>query len=77
MTGKRDDRNSETRRIIDRVGQESDASMIGRVRNHMAGRDADQKDWAELWGTRIGRIFGLALLIYLIYWLISFVAAGG
>ncbi|TKT82945.1 hypothetical protein [Aquamicrobium sp. LC103] len=72
-----DDRNVESRRIIDRVGAETEASMAKRVSDHMSGRDADEKDWAELWGTRIGRWLGLALLIYLVYWLINFVVSNG
>lgn len=71
------DRDAESRRIINRVGAESEAGMVQRARDHMAGRDADEKDWAELWGTRIGRWLGLALLAYLVWWLISFVASGG
>lgn len=71
-----DDRKTESRRIIGRVDAESEASMTRRVQNHMTGRDADEKDWAELWGTRIGRWLGLALLIYLLWWLIDFAAGG-
>ena len=68
-----EDRKTQSRRIIDRVGAETEASMARRVANHMAARDADQKDWAELWGTRIGRVLGVILFCYLIYWLIDFV----
>lgn len=68
---------AESRRIIGRVGAETEASMAKRAQNHMAGKDADKDDWAELWGTRIGRWLGLALLVYLIYWLIRFVVEGG
>lgn len=75
--GTPDDREHESRRIIGRVGAESDATMIRRARDHMAGKDADEKDWAELWGTRIGRWFGVVLLIYLLWWLISFIAGSG
>ncbi|TYR31322.1 hypothetical protein FY036_13620 [Mesorhizobium microcysteis] len=71
-----DDRKTESRRIIGRVDAESEASMTRRVQNHMTGRDADENDWAELWGTRIGRWLGLALLIYLLWWLIDFAAGG-
>jgi hypothetical protein len=71
------DRERESRRIINRVGAESEASMVRRATDHMAGRDAEDKDWAELWGTRIGRWLGLALLIYLVWWLVDFAATGG
>lgn len=71
------DRETESRRIIGRVGAEVDGSMMQRVRNHMSGRDAEGEDRAELWGTRVGRWFGLALLVYLIWWLIGFAASVG
>lgn len=71
------DAEAESRRIINRVGAETEASMTQRAKNHMAGRDADENDRAELWGTRIGRWLGLALLIYLVWWLIDFAASGG
>lgn len=72
-----EERSAESRRIIGRVGAESDASMVRRARDHMSGRDADEKDWAELWGTRIGRWLGAVLLIYLVWWLIVFIVGGG
>lgn len=72
-----EDRQAEAQRIIGRVGSESEASMTRRVKDHMTGRDADDRDWAELWGTRIGRWLGLALLVYLVWWLIDFTASGG
>lgn len=71
------DKQAESRRIIRRIGAETDGSMMQRAQDHMAGRDADEKDWAELWGTRIGRWLGLALVLYLIWWLIRFMMAGG
>lgn len=78
----RDEENqAESRRIIGRVGTESEASMArraaDRVAGHMTGRDAEGGDWAELWGTRIGRWLGAALLVYLVWWLIGFAAGGG
>ena len=70
------DKQAESRRIIGRVGQETEATMLKRAQDHMAGRDADEKDWAEVWGTRIGRWLGLALLVYLVWWLIRFTMEG-
>ena len=72
-----EERKAESQRIIDRVGTEAEATMAQRVKDHMTGRDADEKDFAELWGTRIGRWLSLALLLYLIWWLIEFAASGG
>ena len=75
------DSEAESRRIIGRVGAESEASMArraaDRVAGHMTGRDAEGGDRIELWGTRIGRWLGLALLAYVLWWLYDFMAAGG
>ncbi|MEO3387264.1 hypothetical protein [Mesorhizobium sp. CAU 1741] len=68
---------AESKRIIGRVGAETEASMVRRVQDHMAGKDADERDWAELWGTRIGRWLGLVLLAYLLFVLVRFVVEGG
>ena len=72
---------AESRRIVDRAGAESEASMtrraVGRVGDHMAGRDAEGGDWAERWGTRIGRWLGVGLLVYVIWWLIDFSSGNG
>ena len=72
---------AESRRIIGRVGAESEASMARRaaerVGGHMAGRDARGGDWAELWGTRIGRWLGVGLLVYVIWWLVDFSSTSG
>ncbi|RIK84961.1 MAG: hypothetical protein DCC69_11545 [Hyphomicrobiales bacterium] len=76
-----EDRQAESRRIIGRVGAESEASMArraaDRVAGHMAGRDAEGGDRIELWGTRIGRWLGVALLVYVVWWLIDFMAKNG
>ena len=77
---------AESRRIIGRVGAESEASMARRaaerVGDHMAGRDVQggdtgRGDWAELWGTRIGRWLGVGLLVYVIWWLVDFSSTSG
>ncbi|MCO6391274.1 hypothetical protein GTW25_09565 [Aliihoeflea aestuarii] len=66
----------ESRRIINRVGQETEATMAQRVRDHMEGRDADQNDWAEVWGTRIGRAMGVVILLILLWSLFSIITGG-
>jgi hypothetical protein len=78
------DRETESRRILDRVSREAEsggASMAARLgkraRNHVAARDVDRADWAEYWGTRIGRVLGLVLIAGLIVWLVLFVIRGG
>lgn len=67
----------EAEKILKRVEQQSEtlgtSSMRRTAENikaHMSGDDADENDWAELWGKRIGRalsvIFFIILLIYLL-----------
>lgn len=69
-------RDAESRRILDRVSKETsgDQSIVARAarrsRDHIAAGDADQDDWIELWGTRIGRIAGLAFIAGLLLWLV-------
>lgn len=76
----RDD--EEARRILTRIGQESDPSgslmtrATRKVRDHVEASDADQEDWIELWGTRIGRVLGLILLVVLVGWLSSMFFGG-
>ena len=66
------DRGAEARRILAQVERDSGlaassalARAVGRARNHMAGADADPEDWAEVWGTRIGRLLSLAAFVAL------------
>ncbi|MEO9336305.1 hypothetical protein ABFT80_02545 [Mesorhizobium sp. SB112] len=79
-SGHDDDRERESRRILDRVSKEADSSrmsMVGRTtkraRDHMSATDADQSDRIEYWGTRIGRILGLGFCVVLLIWLVIFV----
>ncbi len=60
---------AESRRILDRVSREAEASPVP-----VAAEDAD--DWAEVWGTRIGRVLGPLLLVGLAVWLVLFVIRG-
>jgi hypothetical protein len=64
---------NESKRIIRRVGQESEATMATRIRRHMSGADADPDDWVEIWGTRIGRVLSVVLAAVLVWWLIDFI----
>jgi hypothetical protein len=64
---------NESKRIIRRVGQESEATMATRIRRHMSGADADPDDWVEIWGTRIGRVLSVILAAVLVWWLIDFI----
>ncbi|WP_367717076.1 hypothetical protein AB2N04_03510 [Nitratireductor sp. GISD-1A_MAKvit] len=65
---------AEARRILDRVNRESEgSSMMIRVRNHIAARDAEKEDPIELWGTRIGRAIAVTFLTALILWVLLYV----
>lgn len=75
---KTDQNAEESRRILERVAQESETvgtSSMGRVaervKGHMAAGDADQDKWAEVWGTRIGRALGLVFVLVLIVYLVQ------
>lgn len=55
----------ESRRILDRVGAETEARMP--PSGPSTGTDGD--DWAEYWGKRIGRVLSGVLLCVLLIWL--------
>jgi hypothetical protein len=65
----RDREELESRRILDRVGAETEARM--RPRDAQAG---DGEDWAEFWGRRIGRVLSFVLFFVAIIWLYQFIA---
>lgn len=76
----RQDNDSESLRIIERVARETDpggTSFVARTakgaRDHVTAADADQSDPIEYWGTRIGRALGLLIAIGLLVWLVYFV----
>lgn len=76
------DRENESKRILDRVAREAEGggSLISRtsqrVRGHMTADDADKADWAEYWGTRIGRGLGILFVVCLLIWFILFLMRG-
>ncbi|MBZ9855253.1 hypothetical protein LB566_15710 [Mesorhizobium sp. CA13] len=79
----RQDSDTESRRILERVARETDpaaTSLAARtakaVRDHVAAADADRADPIEVWGTRIGRIIGLLLALGLMIWLVLFLTRG-
>ena len=67
---------NESRRILDRVGQQSENAMLHRMRRHVAADDAKQDDPIEVWGTRIGRLIAMTVLVAMILWLILYVFGG-
>ena len=83
MAGTRDgDRDAESRRILDRVAREQHSGLgflrrgTARARGHLAANDADQNDWIEVWGTRIGRTIGAIVIVAFLVWIVSYLASG-
>ncbi|RST88315.1 hypothetical protein EJC49_01035 [Aquibium carbonis] len=80
--GRKPNEAEESRRILNRISQESDPSgslavrTAKRVERHMRGADADQADPIEVWGTRIGRGLSLVLFVVLLGWLVSYFMGG-
>ena len=72
------DEHRDSGRILDRVAREADSSSFAiraaqRARDHVAASDVDRDDPVEVWGTRIGRVLGLVLMVGLLVWLVVFV----
>lgn len=74
----------ESRRILKSVSGETDpsgTSLAGRaakrVGAHLSAADADPQDRIETWGTRIGRVLGMAIMIGLAVWLFRLVFSNG
>lgn len=70
------ERQEEAKRILERVKQDSETAgtssmqrVADQMREHIGAADADQSDWAELWGTRIGRGLGLVFFVFLVIYL--------
>ncbi|MEK1887458.1 MAG: hypothetical protein AAAB35_07725 [Phyllobacterium sp.] len=71
---------TESRRILDRIERESAVHgnpIVTRAKRHFSAEDADAADPIELWGTRIGRLLGLLVLIAMFIWLISSLSGKG
>ncbi len=80
MTGRSDDeqRREEAEAILRRVRQETEPQtgagverMVLGARRHFWAGDADPADRIEVWGTRIGRLAGLAAFIVLAFVLVG------
>ncbi len=81
---KRQDSDTESRRIIERVEHETApgrTSFVARsakgAQDHVSAADADRSDPIEVWGTRIGRALGLLIAIGLLAWLVYVATRGG
>jgi hypothetical protein len=64
------DHDRESRRILDRVGRETDP------RGEPPGQTADA-DWPEIWGRRIARLLIGVMAVVLIIWLLQFLTQAG
>ena len=84
MAGTNDaDRSAESRRILDEVARDTQRSGLfvlelipDRARKHLGAADADQSDWTEVWGTRIGRTIGAVAIVALFAWLFRLLVSG-
>jgi hypothetical protein len=76
------DRDAESRRILDRIAREqhSGLGLLGsgaeRARGHLSADDADQSDWIEVWGTRIGRMIGMLVVAAFLVWVVIYLSSG-
>lgn len=75
---------AESRRILGRMASEAEAggmSFVSRAAkgtmDRIAAKDADPSDPIEYWGTRVGRMLGLALAVALMVWLVIYVTRNG
>ena len=71
-----EDGEDEAKRILERVAQDSETvgassmrRIAERVKGHISADDAEQNEWAELWGTRIGRVLGAIFFVVLVIYL--------
>jgi hypothetical protein len=76
-----DERDTESKRIIERISRESDGGMLSRatsgLRDHVTAKDGEAEDAIDRLGTRVGRSLALILSVALIIWLIVFLIRGG
>ena len=66
----RDER--ESRRILERVGAETEARMRPAEK-----QPDDKQDWAEFWGRRIGRVLSFVLFFVAVLWIYQFITGTG
>ena len=68
------DHETESKRILDRLNHESASgglSAVDRAKGHFSAKDADAADPIEVWGTRIGRLLGLLVVIAMFIWFLG------
>lgn len=77
------DAEAELRRIPERPAGERQGgdSLLARkardARDHVTAADVDRADKIEYWGTRIGRMLGILLVLGLMAWMVLFLVRGG
>ncbi len=81
MTRRSDDdeeRRREAERVLGRVAAETEAPggstfsrTAGRIGRHFAAADKEDRDAAEVWGTRIGRALALGFVVVLLFGLVA------
>jgi hypothetical protein len=72
------DRLEESKRILRQVNRDADNPGfrgIDRLHDHLSAHDVDANDPIELWGTRIGRGFGLLVMVFLLLFVIVWFGA--
>lgn len=62
----RDRDDLESRRILERIGAETEARM------RTSQKSASEGDWAEFWGRRIGRLLSIVLFFVAVIWIYQF-----
>lgn len=62
----------ESRRILERVGAETEARMRPPGKGVM-----NEADWPELWGRRIGRVLSVVLLFVAVIWIYQYLTEAG
>ncbi len=75
MADQEDDNQREARRILSNL-QSQEGHLLGRtsqrLENHLNAQDADQTDRIEVWGTRIGRLISVALVLVVIVYALNY-----
>lgn len=73
-----EERRREAERVLDRVAAETEAPgastlsrTAGRIGRHFAAADKEDRDAAEVWGTRIGRALALGFVVVLLFGLVA------
>ena len=78
IEAKAESRGAPQRRL--REGRGGDFVMASKAqdaRDHIMAADVDRADKIEYWGTRVGRMLGILLVLGLTAWMVLFLVRGG